>query len=74
MTCRLLNNTGPARLRVQFNKWGRSRLILSSYSEEVIDGNAGLIDDGTQGAFRHVAGMVRNGGVAAGLGVEPDLM
>ena len=36
--------------------------------------DAGLFRDGAEGAFRQVAGMVRDGGVAVGGGVEPDLV
>jgi len=41
-------------------------------SEEIFDADVGLLEDGAQGAFGHVAGMVGDGGVAVAGGVEPD--
>ena len=36
--------------------------------------NAGLLEDGAQRAFGHIAGMVGDGGVAISCRVVPDLM
>src|SRR5665213_3545872 len=36
--------------------------------------DTGLLEDGAQGPFGHIAGMVGNGGVAVGGRVVPDLM
>ena len=36
--------------------------------------DAGLLEDGAEGPFGHVAGVVRDGGVAVGGRVVPDLM
>ena len=36
--------------------------------------NPGLFENGSQRAFRHIAGMIWNGGVAVRGRVEPDFM
>ena len=36
--------------------------------------DTGLLEDGAQCAFGHIAGMIGNGGVAVGRGVVPDLV
>lgn len=38
------------------------------------NGDAGLLDDGAQRAFRHIARMIGNRGIALSPGVEPYLM
>lgn len=42
--------------------------------QEIVRRDAGLLEDGPQGAFRHIAGMIGNRGVPVGLLVVPDLM
>src|SRR5580658_6954978 len=42
--------------------------------QEVVLRYPGLPEDAAQRAFRHIAGMIGNGRVAAGAGIEPDLM
>ena len=49
---------------------GRRLLLL----QEHLRLDAGLLEDGAEGALGHVAGMVGDGGVAAGTRVVPDLM
>jgi len=48
----------------------RAALLL----QELLDGYACLLEDGSEGAFRHIAGMVWDGGVAVACRVEPDLV
>lgn len=36
--------------------------------------DVGLLEDGAQRAFRHIAGMIGDGGVTVGLRIEPNLM
>ena len=45
-------------------------LLLQKYFRVGI----GLLEDGSQSAFRHVAGVVGNGGVPVGCRVEPDFV
>lgn len=42
--------------------------------QKIIRLDVGLFQNGTQGAFRHVAGMIGNGGVALCGWIEPDFM
>lgn len=49
--------------------WYKSLLL-----QEHLRLDAGLLEDGAQGALGHVAGMIGDGGVAAGTRVVPDLM
>ena len=42
--------------------------------QEVFQGDASLIEDGAEGPFGQVSGVVGNGRVAVCLGVEPDFM
>jgi len=44
------------------------------FRQEVFRIDTGLPQDGTQCTFRHVSGMVGNGGLAIGLRVVPDFM
>lgn len=48
--------------------------MASLLLQERFDLDAGLLEDGAEGAFGHVAGMVRDGGVAIAFGVEPDFV
>ena len=48
---------------------GRSLLLQEHFRLDT-----GLLEDGAQGALRHVAGVVRDGGVAVGGRVMPDLV
>ena len=47
------------------------RLLLL---KEGVDVDARLLEDGAQGAFRHIPGMIRYSGVAIRSGIEPDLV
>jgi len=49
-------------------------LGLNLQSEEYFRIDACLLQDGSEGSFRHIAGMVRNSGVLVPAWMEPDLM
>jgi len=42
--------------------------------QKILGLDGGLLEDRAQSAFRHLTGVVGNGGVAAGLRVEPDFV
>jgi len=47
---------------------------IESSVQEVVGGDAGLIEDGAEGAFGEVAGVIGDRRVAVGLRVEPDFV
>lgn len=47
---------------------------IGSGVQEVVGGDSGLIEDGAEGAFGEVAGVIGDCRLAVGLGVEPDLV
>ena len=53
---------------------GNLRCPRSLLLQEHFRLDAGLLEDGAQRAFGHVAGMVGDGGVAVGRRVVPDLV
>lgn len=54
--------------------WVGNRAGLSLLSQKSFRLDTRLLEDGAERAFRHIAGMVGDGGVVVGCGVEPDFM
>lgn len=52
----------------------RSAATAAPLLQKLIGLDARLLEDGAQRAFRHIAGMVRDRGVAVGRRVVPDLV
>ena len=54
---------------------GQSRQAdLSAFAEKYLGCDSGLLEDRAECSLGHVPGVIRNRGVAAGCGVEPDLV
>lgn len=54
-----------------FNRRSESALF---FAQKIIRRNASLLEDRPQGALRHIAGMIGNGGVSISLRVVPDFV
>jgi hypothetical protein len=51
-----------------------ARLSLSFLIQEIVWRDSGLFKDRPESAFRHIAGMVGDGGISISLVVVPDFM
>ncbi|MFZ1292847.1 MAG: hypothetical protein WAR81_01455, partial [Pseudomonadales bacterium] len=51
-----------------------SEPLLAELLQKLLDLDSCLLEDGAQRAFRHIAGMVWDGGVAVGHRIVPDLV